>query len=199
MLFCLVCFAYAAWILFITLLMFETRITILKQSGSCTNTNFHKTDMYLINHTPNWLWFTFTSHVINIILFSSFNFLYQSDEQAEYHQHSLHFPFSLLSLQLRVTQQDGSPIQGKRSDVSVSVRCTYEEETTTTPDYYYSAPTHSYDLPEQMMAVPDAAIVAVQVPIPENSTEIYVEVNINLTSNYVNLLYSRVNRSQHSE
>jgi len=50
-----------------------------------------------------------------------------------------------------------------------------------------------------MMAVPDAAIVAVQVPIPENSTEIYVEVNINLTSNYVNLLYSRVNRSQHSE
>lgn len=82
------------------------------------------------------------------------------------------------TFQLRVTQQDGSPLQGQRSDVTVSVRCTWEEETLTTPDYYYVPPSHSYQLPELQMAVPDTSIVAIQVPIPSNSTEIYVQVGI---------------------
>lgn len=80
-------------------------------------------------------------------------------------------------LQLRVTQQDGTPIQGTKSDVTVTIRCTWEEETTTTPDYFYSPATHSYNLPELTLAVPDTMIIPVQVPIPDNSSEIYVEVN----------------------
>ncbi|KAJ8297468.1 hypothetical protein KUTeg_023999 [Tegillarca granosa] len=78
-------------------------------------------------------------------------------------------------LHSRMTDQ----LLGARKSLTVKTTVTYELPTPTpTPLYFYGPQTRQYHIPDHTFTVPDTGIVPVQVDIPENAT------NINLNVQY---------------
>lgn len=80
---------------------------------------------------------------------------------------------------LKVSQHDGTPMVGARKDVRLKTLVSYAlPKVDPTPYAWYFTVRNYYDLPDQMLAVPDSGIVAMDLKIPGNAT------NIKLTATY---------------
>ena len=81
--------------------------------------------------------------------------------------------------QVKVSQQDGSPIQGTKAMLTVRPTITYElPEPKTTPLYYWGPRTSNYFMAEQTFTVPDTSVVPVQIVIPDNATSVSLQVSL---------------------
>ena len=84
-----------------------------------------------------------------------------------------------LSFQLKVAEQDDTPITGRRQAVNVSTRVTYEfNKPATTPYPWFQPQTINHNLANQIFTVPDTGIVPIQINIPQNSTAVNLNVSI---------------------
>lgn len=87
--------------------------------------------------------------------------------------------FTISPPQVKVAQQDDRPVMGTRKSLVVKTTVTYELPTPTpTPLYFYGPQTRQYHIPDHTFTVPDTGVVPVQVDIPDNATNINLNVII---------------------
>lgn len=78
-----------------------------------------------------------------------------------------------------MAQHDGTHITGKRQDINLKTLIAYElPEVDPTPYAWYFTPRNYYDLPDQVLNVPESGIVVINITAPLNATEITFTVRI---------------------
>ncbi|KAL5016375.1 hypothetical protein ScPMuIL_005964 [Solemya velum] len=91
---------------------------------------------------------------------------------------------------LRISQPDGRPVTGNRPDVSVRTTVTYEYPFGASTPRYFHPQSGTYSLPTETFPVPASGVVAVQVTVPDNATEINIDASYDSHHKYERLTKS---------
>ncbi|KAL5016374.1 hypothetical protein ScPMuIL_005963 [Solemya velum] len=92
---------------------------------------------------------------------------------------------------LRISQPDGRPVTGHQPDVSVLTTVTWKYTIGVGTPRLSHPPSGTYSLPRETFPVPASGVVEIQVIVPDNATEINLDVTYDRNHN----LYKRLTKS----
>nr|XP_022294895.1 CD109 antigen-like [Crassostrea virginica] len=94
---------------------------------------------------------------------------------------------------IRVSRQDGSPITGTKQSVILHTDISaLVPKSHATPPYYWGTETKTYQLDNQILTLPDTSLVAVNIQIPKNASEVNLQAEYGQVTcrKYLSKMYS---------